>query len=556
MPIVHRLLATALIIAPLSQAHAGLFTRTLTPQDLAFSHCDGFGVPDRKSDGITTESAMFGLVSSTADLRRGKTQLGDAGIAACDQALADPRLVPAYVLRGSDLLQAKAVHQMTSGKLEEALKTLDLSDQTGRGEPLFDQSLGQGNRALRATALAGLGKKAEAEAILTDMERRRPFAVSELQLAMRVRLQFEDDVKAQMAILERQAALNPGAQHELFWMAMQYDDFPAALRYATGVSYDDPKKHGGWVIQGADIEKYLDVVNRAKFAGAVAYAQYATGQPEAAAKTFTMIRAYVKQSMEPPPAPEPGASWSKSQRVDYDERTLFGKQALDLLDIWQSNIALRDAVKSKKISEIPDLIKQMGVKKVPLLTDIIKQAQTPEPKDTIVRNQLLEQLTAEKDKARLKELRATFQDLVKMLPKPETVSMQPRWQGEGDGILRSNLNGYAVRKNPDAGSFTVRFGAATGTIAMVDEGALLAAAYHAQKEGKDGFVIDTREPIQRTIKYVGMYSGGRTENSGYEVQLVLRPVSSATAVAGDRERLIRAAEVIAALAPKFGATAQ
>lgn len=551
MRLVHALLAAATIIAPLSSAQAGLFTRTLTPADLAFNGCDGYDPPNSKADGITTGTWMFGLLSQTTDLRRDPVQLGATGIAKCDQALADPRLLANYALRRSHLLQAKAVHQIAAGKLDDALHTLDASDAAGRAEPLFDQSVAQGNRALRATALTGLGKKTEAEAVLADMERRRPFAVSQQQLAMHVRLQFEDDVKSQRAILERQAAINPAAEHELFWTAMQYDDFAAAVRYGAGVRYDDPRNHGGWKVQGEEFEKYTDVLERAKFAGALAYAQNATGSPETAAHTIADMRAYVKLTMAPPEAPAPGQELSKSKRVDFERRTLAGNKALDILQIWQDNIALRAAAKTKKLSELKALIAQMQVKMVPAITDIIAQTQTPEPKDTVEQRTVLDALHQLKDKERLKDLHISFQQLVTMLPRPETPAMQPKWQTEGIGIMRSDLNGYAVRKNDIPGSFTVRFGAATGTLAMVDEAALLAAAYHAQKEGKDAFVVDAREPMQRTIQYTGMYSGGRRENSGYEVALVIRPVDSATAVPGDRERLLKAAEVIAALAPKF-----
>lgn len=551
MRLVNGLLVAAAIIAPLSPASAGLFTRTLTPADLAFNGCDGYDPPNSKADGITTGSWMFGLLSATTDLRRDPVQLGATGITKCDQALADPRLLPNYALRRAHLLQAKAMHQIAAGNLDDALHTLDASDAAGLAEPLFDQSVAQGNRALRATALSGLGKKTEAEAVLADMERRRPFAVSQQQLAMHVRLQFEDDVKSQRAILERQAAINPAAEHELFWTAIQYDDFPAAVRYGAGVRYDDPRNHGGWKVEGEEFEKYTDVLERAKFAGALAYAQNATGSPEAAAHTIADMRSYVKLTMEPPPAPEPGQQWSKSKRLDYERRTLAGNKALAILQIWQDNIALRSAAKTKKLSELKGLIAQMQVKAVPAITDIIAQTQAPEPKDTVEQRTVLDALRELKDKDRLKDLHISFQQLVKMLPRPETPAMQPKWQTEGAGIMRSNLNGYAVKANDIPGSFTVRFGASTGTLAMVDEAALLAAAYHAQKQGKDAFVVDAREPMERTIQYVGMYSGGRRENSGYEVALVIRPVDSATATPGDRERLLKADAVIAALAPKF-----
>src|SRR5215213_1773712 len=99
-----------------------------------------------------------------------------------------------------------------------------------------------------------------------------------------------------------------------------------------------------------------------------------------------------------------------------------------------------------------------------------------------------------------------------------------------DGLLGSGLDGFAVKPGTPAGATTVRYGTSTGSLALVDEGALLVAARYAAKEGKDAFVIDVRQPIERTTTITTCYYAcgpGVATNSGYEVQLVVRPIASA-----------------------------
>src|SRR5439155_25446073 len=166
--------------------------------------------------GLTSSSWMFGLGSVAADQRRLKTSFGAEGIVTCDSALANPRLQPQFAMRRAHLLQARAIHQIAAGKFDDALQSLVQSDASGASEAPFQDSIGQGNRALRALAYHGLGRKAEAEASLVDLERRRPYATSQQQLALRVRLQFEDERGAQMALLKSLATTFTPARKQLF----------------------------------------------------------------------------------------------------------------------------------------------------------------------------------------------------------------------------------------------------------------------------------------------------------------------------------------------------
>lgn len=542
------LLSLAAIAAP---ADAGLLVKSANPADKVFALCDGYGAPGRKSDGITTGTWMFGLATASVDERRVKTPLGQEGLTACDTALADARLQP-FATRRGHLWQSKAIHMVALGKFDEALVALDRSDQEGRAEPFFDQSIGQGNRALRAVALHGKGRRPEAEAMLDQLERVRPYAISQRQLAMRIRLQFEDGRAAQAAILERQSSLLPSSNHSLFWQSLLYGDFEAAVGHAASVSHDDPKRRGGWTGSEDFKDKYLDIVERSDFAGARAYALYVTGRIAESAAALKAAEESAEQYMTPPPPPEPGHKWSKQVKQDFDLRKLTGGRAQGRLKMWRANIAMRAEAPKLGLAELKQAIAD-GKQTMPMIGDILRHAKVASLEEGKAIGELTKGMDEALDETRLKGTRMDFQDLVALLPRPETARSQLRFRQE-EGFLGSGLDGYAVKRNRPPGAATVRYGTATGSLAGADEGALLAAARFAEKEGMDAFLIDARDPIQRTTTITTCYyacSAGVPTNSGYEVQLVVRPVAMASASEAERKRLLRTADVISALAPRL-----
>lgn len=545
------LLAATAAVAAAAPAKAGLFTVKVNPADQNFTQCDGYAAPGKKSDGITVGTWMFGLATSSVDERRSKTALGQAGLTACGAALADPRVQP-FVTRRGHLWQSKAIHQIALGKFDDAMASLDKSDQEGRAEPYFDQSIGQGNRALRAAALHGKGKRPEAEAILDELERRRPYAVSQRQLAMRMRLQFEDDRARQWTIMERLSAVLPSVSHQLFWQSMIYGEFDQALRHAANVRHDDPKRRGGWKSDNEFAETYLDVVERSDFAGAKAYALFVTDQVEPSAATLKQAEADVRSTMQPPPPPEPGQKLSRKTVEDFELRKAAGKKALSQLEMWRANIRLRSNAPKLTPDEIKKAIDQSG-QKMPMIADIVGHARADTLEESRVLGEITKALAVLHDETRLKGTRMGFNDLVALLPRPETARTQLRFKRE-EGILGSGLEGYAVKRNQPAGATTVRYGTAAGSLALVDEGVLLAAARYAADEGKDAFLIDARQPIQRTTNVTTCYYAcgpAVPTNSGYEVQLVVRAVASASVSDSERQRLIRTADVISALTPRL-----
>lgn len=544
--------AVLLVVSWPVAAQARSLVAATPPQQSIFSKCDGYQAPS-KADGLTTATWLFGLASRTADQRRSNPGIGAGGVAACDAALADPALQASFVMRRAHLLQAKAMHQIAVGHFDEALASLKESDATGRPEPLFDGSVGEGNRALKAAALYGLGRADQAESVLQELERLRPYATSLRMLASEIRTQFEDDPAKEIAMLEGQAAVNPVAQRRLFWLAMIFDDHAAALRYAPGIRFDKPRERIGWNIENSEAKKYALIEEQAEFSGALAYAQSVSGMSDAADATIREMQATIADWAKPPPQPPEGSQWSKLQRRDFEIRKTTAVMATDKLAEWEVAVTLRAEAKGKTFEEIGELIKTRRPTGL-AFSSLLALSSVSGPAEKAQLQAFLKEFESRKNAARLQRERLGLEQIVAMLPRPETPAMRPKMQVEGSNILRSDLNGYGIRENEEPGSVTVRFGTATGSVAMADEAVLLAAANYAVKKGKDAFFIDTREVVQRTTYMVGMYAGGGPIPSGYEVRLCVRPVVEASIAQEQRGRLVRTNAVIADLAPKFFAS--
>ena len=137
-----------------------------------FQLCDGYGTPTENGDGMTKEArGLFGLfapLGSAGNTRRSTPSLGASGMAACDEALADPRLLDKHWLRRASLIRARAMHDLAASNPDQALIDLDRAQAAIRtpDDPYIRRSLGLGIKLVRAFALRSKGDMAGATAIL------------------------------------------------------------------------------------------------------------------------------------------------------------------------------------------------------------------------------------------------------------------------------------------------------------------------------------------------------------------------------------------------------
>lgn len=277
-----------------------------------FTTCDGYAAPTKKTDGMTEGTWMFGLATATVDLRPADLRLSERGIEACDRALADPLLQPDQWLRRANLQQAKALHAIQAGKFDLALEAADQSDETGKADPFFVVSLGLGNQALRALALSGLGRKDEALAALEKVRAARPWSASIQR--MTTLLQFRIDEAVASATFRQNIVLAPENANLLYWDAIMRTDYAAAIAYAPAITWDLPKKRGGWVMDGEVRQRLESIKERAEVTGALAFALTLEGRKQEAALVLQEANEDLAEAMALPPQrpngkPPRSATW-------------------------------------------------------------------------------------------------------------------------------------------------------------------------------------------------------------------------------------------------------
>jgi tetratricopeptide (TPR) repeat protein len=514
-----------------------------------FYVCDGYPAPGKKSDGITTASSMFGLTSSSIDYRRAEAStIGSGAFASCEAALADPLLEPRYWLRRANLLQAKALHLIVMERDEEALKVLRQSDETApAGETLFSESIGFGNRALRAISLYRLNRGDEARAELAAIERGRPYANSLRALSRTIRMLFEGDLEGYFALLRKESGYDPNLLELLFRASILYGRFDEAERIYGQISDDLPRNHGSFVIQGLEVQGYERIAERAYLAGAMGYVLIAQGKAEAGHALIAKARNDLIGASTPPIPTGSGRIKGSDQR-DYNQRLAAATRGGTHLDHWEQAIALRSAAPTLGLMELAE--QAQALNETPVILDLIRQGKAGSEEE---RRAATLEVTQEIDQARRRATTLDYVQIAKALPRPETTGVKPSYKRAGDGIAFLNSQGFYTRKHDDSEALTVGFASSVAPAAMAEELAMLNAAMKTRQAGRDGFVIESRLLIQRSVTF-GYAPAGSGVPSGYDVRLRILPVSRAALPPGlEAGRVIDAVQVHDRLYPKYTA---
>jgi len=527
-----------------------------------FQRCDGYGAPSAKADGMTTSTWLWGLATQSADIRKNDAaDFGAAALAACDRALVDPLLLPAFQLRQAHLLQAKELNQIAVAAPERAIETLTVSDSiaaevTGRN---FQDSIGIGNHAVRAFALIDLGRKTEALKEIAAIEAARPYAHSITALANVAQLKLDSGLGAHLALLKRQAPLFPNGLIFYFHYALTSNHLAEAAEIGSGLTFELPRTRGNWTVEGEARLQYELIAIRAEIAGAFAYALVATGKPDAAAAILAAAQRDLADAMSPPPPPVEGRKLSKSVVADFDSRTTQGKEGLATLDIWIALIKLRKDAAGMTPDQLFAAVRALPKGRVLVIADLVMQLKTSGADDEAARNAFVARLLATTDEQRLSDVRRDLTALRAALPRPETASMQPRLKRAGDGYFLSD-NGFSRKRMDEDGKWTIRFTHNLASKATVEEMALLSAALESRREGNDGLLILSSRTLVRTTRMVGYgygYGGGTEIPSGHEAQFNVLFVKGGALPQAYRDcgwRVLNAAKVIEDLSARYPIT--
>lgn len=524
--------------------------------DTDFPRCDGYAAPKGKSDGIARETFLLGALSRSADIRRTDMwSVGELGLAACDRALADPRLIDDFWLRRANMLQAKALHLLAAGQPEQAMTLAQDSDTLGSAhdDRYFVQSIGIGNQAVRIWALMAMTREAEARAAIARLRASRPWSQSVQNLASRLDTQLDGSFATQSKELRNDIPLFPEKAHGLFWMYFLNGDYAEARAIAPAVSFDLPKQRGGWTLRGADQDALNMIKSRASFQGGWAYAEAVAGQTDRARSRLADADAEVDEIMVPPPPRENNRPPRKKDVEDHARRLPHAHAAKDELARWQAAIAFRPKLATLPAEQAQEEFARNRLMTLPILPDVLMSLPQHSAAEKAETEQLLAKLRGEIDAERIRSLIFSVKELMDSLPRPETPRVVPVLKPAGDGSFL-NDSGLSRAREQDSDIWTIRYTHLLAPIAAVEELAMLGAAQTAQREGHDSLLLLNRVSIVRTTNVSGLYVGNYEQNSGYEAQLRVRFVNAAALpedLQGMAWRLIPAQRVIDDLSSRY-----
>jgi tetratricopeptide (TPR) repeat protein len=508
-----------------------------------FITCDGFLTPlPLKASGDTPQRFAFGRsvwppIVPTVAYRA-------EGVAACDQALADPLLAPQYWDRKLSLVQARAIHLLAAKKSREALDAFDAVAKLSG----FTSSLGQGNNVLRAIAFYQMSKPFEADALLMKAAAARPYARNMRKAIHSVRLTFEQSAEKREQALRDEVVLNPGFLRMLFYRAIADGRLEQALVYGNQVSFDLPRNRSGWSLEGIETRNYDLIRDRASMSGARAYALSGLGRGEASTTELADARREISEAVAPPAEPKDMEFIGKTKRRDWEKRVAAGEEAEKALGEWEAAIAYRTKAARLTPMELAEAADRPKGEAVIATGDLLRLTGGTSEQDKAMREAGRKVIQAEIDKMIATSLKLTYSSIASDLPGLE--NGKPKMRGEGSNFWRTDMEGYAIVKADDPALFNVRFGGLSARANALSEAALLVAADEAMRRGFDALVIESSLAVDRFT----IVNNGPKIPSGTEVRMLVRPVRQGAlpaSLAGGEWRVLKVTDIRAQLAAKY-----
>ncbi|MEP7221485.1 MAG: hypothetical protein ABI673_02330 [Novosphingobium sp.] len=507
-----------------------------------FEICDGLKRPGPNDDLLATDPER-GQTVLWSQPRVGIFSFDEKGVSACDAALADSRLKPTYVQRRANLLQARAVHLLGSGRVEEALSSLGDSDRVGAGYPAkqFEEGIGLGNRVLRGIALQYAGRQDEADREFDLASRIRPWATSVAMQILRLRLPYVN-VEQSLPMLKKAVVLNPSLNVAVMATAMQMGDFQTIIALGSGPAPEPLPDFQNYQDPNAADAKAQRILSNALRAGMRAYALCASARCSEGRTELDAFEASMRQS--------DATVNSQKDSAEVGLSTARGKSLASVV-AWRKLIALRQEI---AITPMP-------------LDKLLAELQLTPGEAGIVRSdllQLLAKFAGQTDRRALKSLfqaseaalatphltpgRSNLPAEFSSLPDVETSSIRVRYRPTTKGAfsLGSGFTILDTGKNDEFGVYFVDFNA---SMAAVEEAALYAAADLAKSKGFDAIVLTYSAAKNRRV--VGSFVN---EDMGRVAYLRFKFVSRTSAepsVADYSFRMIDVDDVISGVGRNF-----
>lgn len=549
-----------------SAATAALFLLTAAPAAAQrggaaeFVGCDGFGAPTRGGDAMTRGAdgiSFFSNARASEQLRRQVPTLGAGGIALCTAALADPRLEPTHSLRRASLIHGRAMHRLASGDAALALEDLTLAEQSAAGGgPLFERSFGLALRLARAFAMIKSGDAEGAARISSAIIADRPYDPGVAFAATRLQFAANQDWDGYVARIRQLATIDPTLIGILFTLSILRGEYEEAILLHPQLVLSLPRERGIYQIEGLHQRAAQQVVLRAFFDGAFAFALQARGDEAGADAALAAARSNLERATAPPPPRADGRGPGRNAREKHAAVSQISTEATQALAVWERHVRLRRMVAAGRIDEVIADLERAPVPSDPASLDLFEHMIRARPALRITVGASLGALRQRiyADIARL----MTFEiaELAERLPEPESPARLPVYEPDrGSFRIRANED-YQMPSGPLQGVQTVRFSSPRGSISTAHELALLRAAQLARDSGKKGLIVIARRATLRTLLSTGAGGIPIERASGQEVEIdviLVDPADLPRDYAQARWRVLDPDAIWAALNPIYRA---
>ncbi len=476
--------------------------------------CDGYSAADRRYDGMSRYSDLIVNIVPA----RTTPRFGRAGIAFCDAALADPRMLPEWSLRRANILQARALHKAAARDFTGALADLADSDDAAGSDRYAVRSLRTSNQLIRAWVQIETGANADAVGTIGEAVASRPWEAGLQGLAAQLRLAATGQWEAFGQESRQLARLDPNRLVLLYFLALTQGDFRQAEELYPQIHLTIPRNRGGYQIANMLARRVQQMLLQADMRGAYAYGLAALGRQAEALEQLAAARREVDDALRPPQPIAPRTEVTRAQRADHEAFTVGGVRARRSLDRWDRMVRLRGIIGERNYQQAyAELLRSpIGVDgpALDILRSLIAIAPGPQVE--------LEELSAELTRAIAGQLdtirRVTIADLFEALPEPESQRAIPPYDGASDSWLSFDTEGYRVDPSQVEGAQTIRFARSDGTVAIASEMVLLRVAELARQRGYRGFILAGRRIVRREMLGYGQRPGTGTP-SGQEAEL-------------------------------------
>lgn len=507
-----------------------------------FERCDGLIHPARAADGMRGEAA-------TPFYLRGN--LGGADIAACDRAIASPRLLPTQTLRRAHLLRARAAQYLQVGNVQAALADLDAATAATAdraNDRFYKRSMGISLDLLRALAHLKGGNTTQAQALARNVMAERPYSSQVQSIAAQIVHAAGASGEGTSSPFAMAVRLEPDALGAVLVREGEAGNFRAVLALRPDVKVEWPKTpltYASLLGSNGDKASFLPAL---LISFHTAYAKAALNDPSGARSELATIRAKVQELK---PAMGKGAL-----------ATLDGPLATaldELVAARAKQVETRIAIAEGRHSDALQAMVGASLPKDAATAELIAALKASAPaKDA----GLVPDAASFQSDAAKRRVESLDRLIKAVLIAPETPRSVVDYSRSRPNILGalvggalsmgtsllggiSRTDGFRSTPNPD-GTIKVEFIGNTPSPLLVQEMTLLRAAEVARAAGKPAFVIEDRKDYTRVMQMSQYGSVISSRPAGYKTELTIRPLDTLTG-----SRALDATAVIDGLGPLY-----